>query len=215
MIPVLDNCDSQRGFPIGRGGYVVGKLGGEARLPSTRQGGRHFRARIEVFQTVAAPFPGDSLRRLRKRRLGLGGRAPLPPARLMGPHFLPRNEAFQSLAAPFPGDLSAETRKRRLGLRGRAPLPPARPGGAISFRELRLFNRLRRHFRSRGKFPGPSTAVMAGLVPSIHAVMLQKSPRILAIPSATSYKNRGFIECAESWRLLARPNRVDGRDPRV
>ncbi len=80
--------------------------------------GVHSRARIEAFQWLAAPFPGDAhcdrLAEQRTRphpaaRIESGGRATFSrdpraaPREETGRHFWARNENFQALAAPFPG----------------------------------------------------------------------------------------------------------------
>ena len=59
---------------------------------------------------------------------------------------------------------------------------------AVRIRNER-FQRVSEEQGNRGKFPGPSTAVMAGLVPAIHAVMLQESLQDSGCPNARDNRN--------------------------
>ena len=114
---------------------------GQARLPPTRKGGRHFRARIEAFQSLAAPFAAGLTVWPRKRRLGLGaGSSPASATR--GRHFRARFEPFQSLAAPFAGERKA-AREALAGFAQARRGAASRPCAIVRLRRTRECGRAR------------------------------------------------------------------------
>ena len=106
----------RRHFPVcgrregqGRGGG--GRSPDDARAWPASQ----FRAWIERFQRVAAPFAGDS--RDTRRTIGAGGAFEARGFQPRDGHFRARIERFQSLAAPFAGGGAMRGLDRTLGRR--------------------------------------------------------------------------------------------------
>jgi len=83
-------------------GAFASKDAGRVRLSRSFRRGRQFWARIEVFQRLAAPFPGTATSARGER--GEERTAGAPAAGLSaGRHFRARIAGFQRLAAPFRG----------------------------------------------------------------------------------------------------------------